>query len=103
MNTLSLVIMYEMRECVVAVEEGHKREALREMKKAMRKHLLSTNGRVDRVLFGRVSIFFGGDKSFGDEIEWGWGSTDCSVEERSPSMGLGKECLRSNTASHSLE
>lgn len=73
------------------------------MKKAVRNYRLSANGRVDRALFGRVLIFLGGHKSFRDEIEWDLGSTNCSVEERSPFVGLGKGCLRSNTASRSLE
>ena len=45
------------------------RKAKIQMKKAMRKYQLNVKGRVDRVLFGRASIFPGGQKSFGNEID----------------------------------
>ena len=43
----------------------------RQMKKAIRKYRLNVKGRIDRVLYGRVSVFFRGDKRFGGEMEGG--------------------------------
>ena len=56
------------------------------MKKAMRKYRLNVKGRIDRVLLGRVWVFLGGGKSFGGEMEGGWGSADGSVEEETSAM-----------------
>lgn len=39
------------------------------MEKAMKKYRMNAKGRVDRVLFGRVSIVLKEDKSFEDDSE----------------------------------